>query len=690
MHPDFKDLLAKLQGSNFELHEQHINPQFSRVLRTIGFDHCYTRGVGPYLWDDKGNQYLDMMSGYGVFNLGRNHPLVKQALKDYLDLDYPSLVQMEAPLLSGLLAAELKKRMPNQLDIVYFTNSGTEGVETAIKFARCSTGRPVVLHCKKAFHGLSTGSLALNGDESFRKGFEPFLPGCRMIPFNDLNALERELMKGDVAGFIVEPVQGKGVNLPSAGYLRDAAALCRRHGALFIADEVQSGMGRTGRFLALEHDGDVDPDIVILSKALSGGYVPVGAVLTRRRIYDRVFSSMDRAVVHSSTFGQGGMAMAAGLATLAVMDEFNLMAQAEHIGRKLGEGLQAMQTRYELIKDIRWRGCMVGIEFGPPRSLGLRTGWEMVHAMDGNLFPQAVTMPLMQDHRVLTQVAGHHIDVIKLLPALVMNDEDIRWFLKAFEDVMQKMDKFPGPAWDVLSRLGKIAISGRGNKNIPQPETPAATQTPADVERAASMPVIGKSSGSTWVHRIARRAVRPLVNTSITPNHLTTLRLVTGVAAAAAFAVGDYFWTAWGGLLFVISAFLDRADGELARMKEQTSSQGHRYDLISDAAVTVLLFIGIGIGLSNSTLGWWAPLLGIVSGASVAAIFWVVTRMEQKSRESRPAFGSVKGFDPDDVLFIVGPFAWLDDLITLLLASSLGAPLFLMFALYQARHRKFV
>jgi len=461
MHFDIKKLLADTEGSNYVLHDKHINPQFSKVLRTIGFDKCYVRGEGPYLWDDRGDRYLDMIAGYGVYNFGRNHPDIKQVLGDYLSLDYPALVQMEAPLLSGLLAAELKKRMPNELDIVYFTNSGTEGVETAIKFARCATRRPAILFCKKAFHGLSNGSLSINGDQSFREGFDPFLPDCRMISFNDLAELEKALAAGDVAAFVVEPVQGKGVNLPAPGYLREAAALCRKHGALFIADEVQCGMGRTGRFLAVEHDGDVDPDMVILSKSLSGGYVPVGAVLTRRWIYDKVFSSLDRAVVHSSTFGQGGMAMAAGLASLAVMDEYDLCGQAQRIGQQLGEGLLAMQSRYQLIKNIRWRGCMIGIEFGEPESLGLRAAWKMVHKMDANLFPQAITMPLIQDHKIITQVAGHNVDVIKLLPPLILKDEDIKWFLSAFEQVMQTLESFPGPAWEVLSRLGKTAINSR-------------------------------------------------------------------------------------------------------------------------------------------------------------------------------------------------------------------------------------
>src|SRR4051812_1666141 len=258
---DIRALLNEHAGRNYELHAAHVNPSNVRTLKTIGFDRCYVRAEGPYLWDIEGTKYLDMLSGYGVFGLGRNHPDVRRVLSEFLELEYPSLVKMEAPLLCGLLAEELKKRMPNQLDMVFFTNSGAEGIETAIKYAKCATGKPGIVHCQKSFHGLTYGALSLNGDESFREGFGPFMPDCRKVPFNDLAALEEELRKGDVAGFIVEPVQGKGVNLPSPGYLRDAAALCRKHDALFIDDEVQSGMGRTGRFLAIEHEGNVDPDI---------------------------------------------------------------------------------------------------------------------------------------------------------------------------------------------------------------------------------------------------------------------------------------------------------------------------------------------------------------------------------------------------------------------------------------------
>jgi ornithine--oxo-acid transaminase len=205
----------------------------------------------------------------------------------------------------------------------------------------------------------------------------------------------------------------------------------------------------------------VDPDIVVLSKALSGGFVPVGAVLCKKRVHEKVFSSMQRSVVHSATFSQGSFAMAAGLAALDVIDRYDLIAKAEHFGNLIGEGVRAMIPRFEFLKEVRWRGLMMGIEFGPPRSLGLKAAWTLTHTLDKSLFPQAAIIPLMDKHHILTQVAGHHVDVVKLLPPLVISEEDAQWFLRAFEDVMVQMHKFPGPAWDVLTDIGKMAITTR-------------------------------------------------------------------------------------------------------------------------------------------------------------------------------------------------------------------------------------
>ena len=458
---DIRGLIRDNEGRNYELHEQHVNPQYVKVLSTIGFDRCYVRAEGPYLWDVRGTKYLDMNSGFGMFAVGRNHPEVKRALMEFMETEYPSLVQLDAPLLPGLLAAELKKRVAPHLQRVHFTSSGAESVEAAIKFARCATKKPAILYCNKSFHGLTTGALSITGDDTFREGFAPFLPDCRAIPFNDLAALEQALAQGDVAAFIVEPIQGKGVNLPAPGYLADAARLCRRHGALFIADEVQTGLGRTGRFLAIDAEGGVEPDMVLVSKALSGGYVPIGAVLMRRSVYEKVFSSLERAVIHGSTFAKGGLAMVAGLATLSVMDDEKLVENSERMGAMLCQGLEAMRPRFEFIKAVRQRGLMIGIEFGEPKSFGGKAAWAMMHKMDKSLFPQAITIPLLDEHHILAQAAGHHIDVIKLLPPLNITEEDVRWFLSAFEQVMTGLQKFPGPAWDVLMRIGKIALTSR-------------------------------------------------------------------------------------------------------------------------------------------------------------------------------------------------------------------------------------
>ncbi|MCB9832171.1 MAG: aspartate aminotransferase family protein [Planctomycetes bacterium] len=463
MSLDIRRILDSARGRQFDDFAEHVHPQWTRVLRTIGFNKNYVAAEGAHLIDAEGKRYLDFMSGWGVFNFGRNHPTIKQALLDVLESDFPGWIAFDAPILAAELARELKARVPNRLERVYFCNSGTETVEAALKFARRATGKTGFVHLKKAFHGLTNGALAANGDDSFRAGFEPFYPGGVQIELNDLAALERALETGTIGAFIFEPIQGKGVFLPEPGFLREAERLCRQHGALLIADEVQSGMGRTGKFVGYEWE-DVDPDIVLFSKALSGGYVPVGAVLMRKEIYDKVYSSMEKAMVHACTFGMGNLAMAAGLAALQVLDQEQLIERAARMGALFRRGLDDLKDRFELIADVRGRGLMIGIEFGKPKSLGLRTGWSLIHKMDQNLFPQAVVIPLMDDHRILSQVAGHAIDVVKILPPLVVDESDVAWFLRGFEEVMVNLHKFPGPVWEVLKKLSKHAVSSRSRE----------------------------------------------------------------------------------------------------------------------------------------------------------------------------------------------------------------------------------
>lgn len=447
-----EQIFAEAEADRYALHANHLNEQMVRVLKTIGFDVAYQTGQGQYLYDRRGQQYLDLLSGWGVFALGRNHPVVRDTLKKVLDSNFPNLVQMDVSALAGVLAERLLRRVPH-LDKVFFANSGTELVEASLKFARAAIGRDGIVYCSHAFHGLTLGSLSVNGDDVFRAGFGSLLPGGIEVPFNDLAALERALASKTVAAFIVEPIQGKGVAMPADDYLRSALALCRKYGTLFIADEIQTGLGRTGRFLACEH-WSIEPDIVLLAKSLSGGQVPVGVLLTRKWIFNKVFDRMDRAVVHGSTFAKNDLAMAAGLATLEVMETEGLMQNAERIGARLLAAFEDMTHRHELVKAVRGKGLMIGIEFGAPRSLALKASWNLLEAANTGLFCQLIVIPLLRDHRILTQVAGHGNHTIKLLPPLIITDQDCDWIEKSFEVVIADAHRVPGAIWS----LGKTLI----------------------------------------------------------------------------------------------------------------------------------------------------------------------------------------------------------------------------------------
>jgi len=459
MSVEIDHLFAEAEPQRYVLHTRYLNEQMVRVLKTIGFDRAYQRGKGQYLYDREGLQYLDLLSGWGVFALGRNHPVLADALKKVLDGDLPNLVQMDVSALAGVLAERLLFQVPH-LEKVFFANSGTESVEASLKFARAATGRAGIVYCSHAFHGLTYGSLSVIGDDIFRSGFGPLLPGCVEVPFNDVAALERALASKTIAAFIVEPIQGKGVTMPTDDYLRSALELCRKYGTLFIADEVQTGLGRTGRFLACEHWG-IEPDIVLLSKSLSGGHVPVGAVLTRKWIFDKVFDRMDRAVVHGSTFSKNDLAMAAGLATLEVIQSEALMQNAERTGARLVATFERMIGRHELVKDVRGKGLMIGIEFGAPRSLKLKASWNLLETANSGLFCQLIVIPLLKEHRILTQVAGHGNHTIKILPPLIISDEDCDWIERSFETVISDAHRVPGAIWSLGKTLVENAARAR-------------------------------------------------------------------------------------------------------------------------------------------------------------------------------------------------------------------------------------
>ena len=449
---DLKGLVTARLGENYALHERHLNSTLVRVQRIIGFDHVYARAQGAYLYDLDERDYLDFLSGYSVFNIGRNHPAVQSALRDLLELDLPNMVQMDCSLLSGLLAEALLKKTPPHLDSVFFCNSGAESVEGAIKFARAATSRTGLVSLEKAFHGLSNGALSVMGDQSFREGFGALLENCTRIKMGDLAALETLLAKRDIAALLIEPVQGKGVHFPAGDFYQQAQRLCRAHGTLLICDEVQTGLGRTGRWWGFEHWG-LEPDIITVAKSLSGGYVPVAAVITRRAIYQKTFSRLDRCVVHSSTFGRNNLAMAAGLATLQVLDDENLVERARTQGAELMRRLDALKEKHSLIKEVRGLGLMIAIEFHEPRELTLKMGWKLLHKVEHELFAQMLVTSLFQKHRILTQIAGHAMDVLKILPPLIIGEREIDRFVTALDAVLTECRSFPGPIWDLGSNF---------------------------------------------------------------------------------------------------------------------------------------------------------------------------------------------------------------------------------------------
>jgi ornithine--oxo-acid transaminase len=458
--PSVGEILSSRAGEEMVLNDRFLNPQMGRILRTLGFDKEWRGGEGAHLIDADGERYLDLFGGYGVFAIGRNHPEAVAAVQEVMAARTPNLPQLGVTLLSGVLAEQLLQRAPDSVAAMVPANSGTEAVEAAIKIARAATGRLRVLYAEHAFHGLTLGSLSLNGNAEFRDGFGPLLAGCDPVPFGDADALERELARGDVAAFIVEPVQGKGVNLPPADYLQRAQKLCGEAETLFVCDEVQTGIGRTGRFLALEH-WELQPDLVCVAKALSGGLVPIGAVLVSRKAFDSVFDGMERAVRHGSTFGGNDLAAAAALATLRVIDQEGLIARSERLGALLLELTEPLVERYEVVREVRGLGLIWAIEFGPPAGRVGRALWETVERRQAGLFSQLITVPLFHEHHILCQVAGHRMNTIKALPALVVEEQEIRRFAAALEQTVAAAERYPAALMRFGARTGLRAARVR-------------------------------------------------------------------------------------------------------------------------------------------------------------------------------------------------------------------------------------
>ncbi len=436
-------------------YSQHVNPQWVRLLKLLEMNADYVECRGEVLRTADGRTILDFLSGYCVHNLGHNNQRVIDALHAELDRSGPAMLQSHVAATAGELAEKLCASAGGRLTKVYFSTSGSEGVETAIKFARAATNRTGLLAARAAFHGLTCGALSLMDHGFWSAGFGPLLPGVEFVDFGDLDALEKHLATRKFAALILEPIQGEGgIVLPPEGYLQRAQDLCKKYSTLYVLDEVQTGLGRTGRFLAGHHYG-LDPDMVILAKALSGGLVPVGAVLMTDPIYESVYHSLGRAIVHTSTYSENGLAMRAGLATLEVLDSEGLAESAFIQGAEFRSRLTEAVAQYEMVDHVRGIGQFSGIVFRAPRSLKLRLSYEAFHRIHPAMFGQIIVMRLYRDHGILTQICGNNFMVLKAAPPLNVSDESLEAFTRALTSVLEVVHSSKRFWQDALELAGR-------------------------------------------------------------------------------------------------------------------------------------------------------------------------------------------------------------------------------------------
>jgi putrescine aminotransferase len=437
-----------------QAYAKHVNPSFIQLLGVLGYGRVMTRASDVWVWDSDGRRYLDCLAAFGAVNLGHNHPKLIARLHELLDEQAMHFCPTGPAAGAAALAEGLAKRLAPPLEVSLFASSGAEAVEAGLKLARAATGRSDFLYCDGGFHGTTLGTLSVMGAARLRDPFEPLLAGCHRIAFGDLDALESALKAHKPAAFVLEPLQAEGgIVLPPPGYLRAAQQLCTARGTLMILDEIQTGLGRTGTLFAHQAE-NVVPDVLCLAKALSGGIAAVSVAVTSRALFDKAYGKSDRFDLHGSTFQGNALSCAAALKTLELIDEEGLVARSAERGARLLAGLRERLRGHPLVKEVRGRGLLVGIEFGPTGSSWLdKVAPSLVDKVSETMFGQWVAVKMLEAG-ILCQPSSSRWNVLRIEPPLTIAVEEIDLVIETVGAILDEYRGIAPIVADVTRRAG--------------------------------------------------------------------------------------------------------------------------------------------------------------------------------------------------------------------------------------------
>ncbi|WKV07917.1 aspartate aminotransferase family protein [Thermoanaerobacterium sp. CMT5567-10] len=426
-----------------ENYKEYVNSNFVSMLSMLQFDKLFVKAKGVSVWDSDGNEYLDFLGGYGALNLGHNPDEIYEAIEKVKDL--PNILQAAVNDFPGALAYDLALVTPGDLKRSFFCNSGAEAVEGALKLAKIASGKHKIVYCKNSFHGKSAGALSVTGREKYQKYFKPLVPDTVQVEYGDADALEDVLKGKDVAAFIVEPIQGEGgVIVPHDGYLKEVRELTTKYDAYLIFDEVQTGFGRTGKMFACEHE-NVVPDIMCLAKSLGGGVMPIGAYIAKDDVWKKGYGTMDRCLLHTSTFGGNTLACAAGITAIKLILDKNLPEAAKEKGEYFLSRLKELKEKHKLIKDVRGKGLMIGVEFNQPEG-GIidKLSGGVVSKLSNEYLGSLVAGELQNKHRIITAYTLNNPNVIRFEPPLIVTKEQIDRVVDALDEIMTRSGSLLG------------------------------------------------------------------------------------------------------------------------------------------------------------------------------------------------------------------------------------------------------